>query len=175
MIPSVTNFCENSSSQPILQLFDDKCFKIIEGSDTLSQFCLSDFAMPSDGHQCFNISISSLGEFTMFDNGMTGQGSPLPDLTTDQLYIRSVFIYVDYPTVDENGEEIDIKNKNVQLWIEDAESLTYKKHPLYNLFMLTTNPKSSDPITLINRIKIVNPNADFKISIRGLATYGKAE
>jgi hypothetical protein len=38
-----------------------------------------------------------------------------------------------------------------------------------------TNPKSNDPKTLINKIKVINPNADYKIKLIGLITYGKAQ
>lgn len=175
MLPTLNNICDCcDNNQAILQLFDDKCFKIIEGAGTIGQFCLSDFAFPVDSHSCINFTINSEEEYSVFDNGIISLGSPSADLLSGNLYVRGVMIKIVYPTNNDDGEEISIVDKNVELWIEDAETLDYKKHPLHNLFILFTNPKSNDPKTLINRIKIVNPNTNFKIKLVGLITYGKA-
>lgn len=175
-ISDLTDICSNSSSQDILQLFDDKCYKIVSGVSITGQFCMGDFAFPSDGHSCISLNIDvNQGELTLFDNEILTIGSPIMDLIEGKLFVRGILIKIDYPTKDDNGEEIVITDKKVELWIEDAESLQYNKLPLYNFFSLFTNPKSNDPRDLINRIKIVNPNELFKIKVSGLIVYGKVQ
>jgi hypothetical protein len=178
-IPTVDKICDKSYAdlQDILQLFDNKCFKIVSGADTTAQFCLGDFAFPSDGHSCISMDLSmNGGERLLFDNEILTTGSPDIgiQLETGKLYARGILLTVEYPDEDDNGEEIDISDKKVELWIEDAGSLEWKKLPLYNLLIYTTNPKSNSSIDLINRIKIVNPNELFKIKIKGLIIFGEA-
>lgn len=176
MLPTLNNICDCcDSNQSILQLFEDKCFKIVEGSETTGEFCLGDFAYPSDGYSCLNINLNLSGEITIFDNEIITVGSPSLELTEGDLYVRGVMIKITYPINDDNGDEISIVDKNVELWIEDAETLDYKKHPLHNLFAIFTNPKSNDPKNLINRIKIVNPNGTFKVRVTALVIYGKSQ
>jgi len=175
-IPKINTLCNSSSTQDILQLFDDKCFKVVSGTSTGSEFCLADFAFPVDGTSCMSLSAEMLGgEIVLFDNEILTIGSPVTDLTLDKIYVRGILLKITYPINDDNGEEIDIANKSVELWIEDAETLTYKKYNLYNLFAMFTNPKSNDPTDLINRIKIVNSNSTFNIKVSGLITYGKVK
>lgn len=176
MLPKINNICDCcDSDQAILQLFEDKCFKVVDGADTKGSFCLGDFAFPSDGYSCLDINLNiSTGESTLFDNEIVSVGSPASTLTKGQNYARGVLIKVTYPINDDNGEEISIVDKSVELWIEDVATLQYKKYPLYNLFMMFTNPKSNDPTELINRIKIVNPN-DYKVKITGLVIFGESQ
>jgi hypothetical protein len=178
MLPKLNNICEccdGDLSQAILQLFDDKCFKIVDGVDTLSSFCLGDFAFPVDSHSCLNFTLNPETEIPLFDNEVDSLGSPAAELVSGNLYVRGIMIRIVYPTNDDDGEEISITDKNVELWIEDAETLDYKKHPLHSLFMIFTNPKSNDPSTLINRIKIVNSNSTFKVKVIGLIMHGLAK
>lgn len=177
-ISDLTDICSNGSgaSQDILQLFDDKCFKIVSGAEITGQFCMGDFAFPSDGHSCISLNVDvNQGELTLFDNEILSIGSPIIDLTEGKLFVRGILLKVTYPDKDDNGEEILITDKKVELWIEDAETLQYKELPLYNFFALFTNPKSNDPRDLINRIKIVNPNPLYKIKVSGLIVYGKVQ
>jgi len=177
-IPKLNTVCSNDAAdnQPILQLFDDKCFKIVDGAKAETSFCLDDFAFPVDGKSCIALEGSmDGGELTLFDNQILTAGSPVLDLMSDSIYVRGIMVKIKYPTNDSNGEEIDIVDKNVEIWIEDAETLDYKKHPLYNLFVMFTNPKSNDPRHLINRIKIVNPNSMYAVSIMALIVYGKVK
>ena len=176
MIPKINNICDCcDTDQPILQLFEDKCFKIADGAETKGSFCMGDIAFPSDGYSCLDINLGVLtGETTLFDNEIIAVGSPNSTLTSGQNYARGILIKITYPVNDDNAEEISILDKSVELWIEDVASLTYKKYPLYNLFVLFTNPKSNDPSELINRIKIVNPNS-YKVKVTGLVIFGEAQ
>ncbi len=177
-IPKLDSVCNNAASdaQPILQLFDDKCFKIVEKAKAESVFCLDDFAFPVDGKSCISLEGEmDGGELMLFDNQILTAGSPVLDLQSDSIYVRGIMVKIEYPENDSNGEEIDITDKNVEIWIEDAETLDYKEHPLYNLFVMFTNPKSNDPRHLINRIKIVNPNPLYSVSITALIVYGKVK
>lgn len=174
MIPQLSTVCDKSSSQNILQLFDDKCFKIVEQDKTTGEFCLGGFAFPADGHSCINIEVgASGGEQIIFDNGLAPIVPPVDDLSADTVYARGLLLYVTYPTLDTNGDEIDISDKKVIVSIEDVANASYTDHSMYNLFTIFTNPKSNDPLDLINRIKVINPNVLFKVNIKGLVIYGK--
>jgi hypothetical protein len=177
-IPKLDRVCDTkaSDSQAILQLFDDKCFKIVEKAKADSVFCLDDFAFPVDGKSCIHLEGEmNGGELMLFDNQILTVGSPTLDLQSGAIYVRGIMIKIKYPENNSNGEEIDIIDKNVEIWIEDAETLNYKKHSMYNLFAMFTNPKSNDPRHLINRIKIVNPNPLYSVSITALMVYGKVK
>jgi hypothetical protein len=177
-IPKLDSVCSNDAggNQPILQLFDDKCFKIVDREKSKTAFCLDDFAFPVDGSSCIELEgTMDGGEMSLFDNQILTIGSPILDLESDTIFVRGVMVKITYPANDSNGEEIDIVDKNVEIWIEDAETLNYKKHPLHNLFVMFTNPKSNDPRHLINRIKIVNPNPLYAVSISALIVYGKVK
>ena len=175
-IPKIKDICEDCGDHSsILQLTDTKEFGIFEhGSGSqIGSLDLSHFATPVDGHTCVHLSAEvNNGELEIFNNSIVGSPATLVEGTQ---YVRSMIINIVYPVLDTNGEEIDIKDKNVQLWIEDAESLQYKKYPLHTLFTLITNPRSNDPSQLINKIKIINPNTLFEVKVNGLITYGKAE
>ena len=175
-VPKINTICDSSSTQDILQLFDDKCFKVVSGVKTGAELCLADFAFPSDGTSCVSLDAEMAGgEIVLFDNEILTVGSPVTDLTEDKIYVRGILLKITYPVNDDNGEEIDIVDKSVELWIEDVATLTYKKYSIYNFFALFSNPKSNDPLDLINRIKIVNPSALFSVKISGLIIHGKVK
>ena len=55
----------------IKQLFNDKCFKIVDKDATTGQFCIGDFAFPADGYSCISIEVGGSGsEHVIFDNGL---------------------------------------------------------------------------------------------------------
>jgi hypothetical protein len=68
---------------------------------------------------------------------------------------------------------LSISNKKVTVSVEDVAAASYRDHSIYNLFTIFTNPKSNVTLDLINRIKITNSSALFKVDIKGLIIYGK--
>lgn len=178
MIPSVDAICSKyyKDIQDILQLFDDKTFKIVSGADIVTSFPMGDFAFPTDGHMCISIkNLKVANERVLFDNGILSVTSPLSDLVTGDAYARGILLRIAYPDKDENDDKIHINDKNVELWIEDALTLEWKMLPLYNFFAMFTNPKSNKQEQLINRIKIINPSSTFDVSVGGLIVFGIAE
>lgn len=176
MIQSVKNICSSISDQQVLQLFNDKCFKIVDKDKTSAEFCMDNFVVPVDGHSCISIGVDSIsGEFELFDNNILTTGSPSIDLVQDSTYVRGILLMVEYPNNDEDGEEINISDKSVEIWIEDAKSLQWKQYSMYNFFSIFSNPKSNNPEDLINRIKIVHSSSEFDVSIKALITYGKVQ
>ena len=83
-------------------------------------------------------------------------------------------VKITYPVNKKNGEEIQLVDKSVQIAIQTADTLVETVYPLYTLFMIFTNPKSNQTEDLINKIKIINPNLDYKIRISALILFGKA-
>jgi hypothetical protein len=177
MISNLNDICDccGGDSQPILQLFNDKCFKVVDGKDTRENFCLTDFAFPTDGESCVNLTGTiDGGTVSIFDNSVI-PASPVQLLDSGKLYARGILIKVTYPANDNNSEEILIANKSVRLIIERADTLELTEYPLYNFFAMFTNPKSNDPSELINKIEIVNPNTDYPVRVSALVVYGLAE
>ena len=178
MIPNLNDICTSCGgygNQPILQLFDDKCFKIIDGKETIEDFCMKDFAYPVDGHSCVKLNVElSGGEITLFDNKIIPM-SPAGILESGKLYARGVMVRIIYPTKDINGDELTFTDKSVIITMEDAETLTTSEYPLYDFFTIFTNAKSNKTKDLINKIKIVNPNTSYAIRVSALVIFGEAE
>ena len=171
----VCDCCGGTESQPILQLFDDRCFRVVEGKDVHGEFCLKDFAFPADGYSCIGLNVDTDGgEILIFDNKLDTL-SPSSELISGELYARGVLIRIVYPTYDNNGESLTLADKSMKLYIENGESLAGIELPLYDLFTMFTNPKSNKTSELINKIKVVNPSTKFKIRVVALVIYGKAD
>jgi hypothetical protein len=177
MIPNLDEICTccgGYPNQPILQLFDDRCFRVVEGKETSGEFCLKDFAFPVDGKSCVGLTVDlDGGEITLFDNQLT-QVSPSTLLESGKEYVRGILLKVIYPTKDEDGEAVTTDIKNVTLIIENAEPFSSAEYPLYEFFSIFTNPKSNKATDIINKIKIVNPNLKYKIRVSALILYGTA-
>lgn len=176
MIPNLNEICDccgGNANQPVLQVLD-KCFSIADGKNITGQFCLNDFGFPTDGHSCIGINVDSVhGSKNIFDNEILAF-SPAEDLISGKSYARGVLIKITYPSSDNNGEDLLITNKNVIISIETYDGTT-TEYPLYNFFSIFTNPKSNDPSQLINKIDIINPNADYSVRITALVLFGNAE
>jgi hypothetical protein len=155
----------------MLQLFDNKCFGIVDGKDETEDFCIKDFAFPTDGYSCVGITLQEDGGTnTLFDNQLP---VPLVSLESGKAYARGILLKITYPTNDLNSEEILISAKNVILTIETYDG-TSTDYPLYNFFSIFTNPKSNDPSQIINKIVLTNPNVDYPIRISALILFGNA-
>jgi len=174
MIPNLNEICDccgGYENQPVLQLFDNKCFGIADGKNITDDFCLKDFAFPTDGYSCVGITVQeNVGAHVIFDNQL-----PFPLITLDsgKAYARGVLLKITYPTNDLNSEEISISNKNTILTIETYDGIS-TSYPLYNFFAIFTNPKSNDPSQIINKIELTNPNVDYPIRISALILFGNA-
>lgn len=171
----ICNCCGGTEKQPILQLFDDRCFRIVEGKDVHGEFCLKDFAFPVDGYSCVGLNVDlEGGEIVVFDNKLETL-SPSSSLISGELYARGVLLRIVYPTYNTDGESLTLTDKNVKLYIENGEDLAGVELPLYDLFTTFTNPKSNRADELINKIKVINPNQKFKIRVMALVLYGTAD
>jgi hypothetical protein len=176
MISNLNDICDccGGNNQPILQLFNDKCFKVVDGKETRENFCLNDFAFPTDGESCVGLTGTvDGGTVTLFDNQVV-VNSPSQLLESGRLYARGILLKITYPANDNNSEEIQIVNKSIRLLIEKSDTLEAIEYPMYNFFALFTNPKSNNPEELINKIEIINPNTDYQVRVSALVTYGLA-
>jgi hypothetical protein len=176
MISNLNDICDccGGDNQPILQLFNDKCFKVVDGKEARESFCLNDFAFPTDGESCVGLTGTvDGGTVALFDNNVIPE-SPAQVLQSGRLYARGILLKVTYPANDNNGEEITIANKSVSLVIEKASTLEVTEYSLYNFFAIFTNPKSNKISDLINKIEIINPNLDYQVRVSALIVYGLA-
>lgn len=171
----ICDCCGGAEPQPILQLFDDKCFRIVEGKESHGEFCLKDFAFPVDGYHCTGLNVDlDGGEILIFDNKLDIL-SPSSNLISGELYARGLLLRIVYPVYDVDGEQLTLFNKKVKLYIENGENLSGIEIPIYDAFTVFTNPKSNLTEDTINKIKVINPNLNFKIRVNALILYGKAE
>ncbi len=163
--------CGGYENQPILQLFDNKCFKIVNTSESGCTFCLDDFAYPVDGHTCLALNAAEDGgSVTVFDNALDPLNTdPLPSET---LYARAALIRIHYPTNDLDGDEIQYVNKSVKVRITNHQGFE-SELPINDLFTIFTNAKSNVQSDLINKIRIVNPNLNYVIRVTALVLFGK--
>lgn len=167
----ICDCCGGSEDQPILQLFDNKCFGIVDGKEITEDFCIKDFAFPTDGYSCAGLTIeSSGGTHELFNNNLL---IPTVTLESGKAYARGILLKITYPTSDSNSEEILISSKNVTLTIETFDGIS-TDYPLYNFFSIFTNPKSNDASQIINKIEITNQNTDYPVRISALILFGNA-
>jgi len=177
MIPNLNEVCDccgGYENQPVLQIFSDNCFRVVEGKDTHGEFCIGNFAFPVDGYSCLALNAEvSGGEITVFDNAVNVL-SPSEVLESGKLYARGVMIRIVYPTYNTDGDSLATIDKSVRISIETADTLTTSEYPLYDFFTIFTNPKSNKVEDLINKIKIINTNELYAVRVSGLVLFGKA-
>ena len=173
-IHEICDCCGGYGNQPILQIFDDRCFRVVDGKETHGEFCIKDFAFPVDGYQCFSLSVMlDGGELLLFDNSLE-TFSPSELLESEKLFARGVMVRIFYPTKNIDGDEVELVDKGVLLEMEDSATLIPVQYPIYDFFTIFTNPKSNKSSDLINKIKIVNPNLLYNVKVSALVIYGKA-
>jgi hypothetical protein len=175
-LDDICTCCGGYENQPLLQLFEDGCFRIVDGKETKGGFCINDFAFPVDGYNCVNLNIElDGGEITLFDNKLD-EISPLPEtLESGKAYARGVMIRVAYPINDQNGEELKYTDKSVKIYLENSETFVGSEFPIHDFFTIFTNAKSNRPQDLINKIKIINPNESYNVRINAIILMGNAE
>jgi hypothetical protein len=177
-VPNLNDICDccgGYENQPFIQLFNDKCFKIVDQKDITGEFCLADVSLAVDGYTCIGLRLeSSGGTLTLFDNQVI-INSPSQILESEKEYVRGILLKITYPSYDNNSEEIALTAKSVKISIERASDMQSLEYPLHNLFIMFMNPKSNDPEDLINKIEIINPNVDYIVKVSALVLFGKAD
>jgi|APGre2960657423_1045063.scaffolds.fasta_scaffold05682_3 hypothetical protein len=177
-VPNLNDICDccgGYENQPFIQLFNDKCFKIVDQKDITGEFCLADVSLAVDGYTCIGLRLeSSGGTLTLFDNQVI-INSPSQILESEKEYVRGILLKITYPIYDNNSEEIALTAKSVKISIERASDMQSLEYPLHNLFIMFMNPKSNDPEDLINKIEIINPNVDYIVKVSALVLFGKAD
>lgn len=175
-LTSLCDCCGSETTQDVLQMFNDGCLKVVEGSKTTEDFCFKDFAFPVDGSTCATVTLEvDGGEHTIYDNDILSYTVPEPDtdFATGLIKARGVMIRIMYPTLDLDGETIPIQDKKVQLQMEDAYGII-STYPLHDLFMHFVNPHSNKAADVINKIKIINSNTNYKVKIHALVILARS-
>jgi hypothetical protein len=177
-IPNLNDVCDccgGYENQPFLQLFNDKCFKIVDQKDITEEFCLGDISFAVDGYSCVGLKLEEGGgTHTLFDNQVI-INSPSEILESGKAYARGILLKITYPAYDNNSEELALNKKSVKISIERASDMQSLEYPLHNLFIMFTNPKSNDPEDLINKIEVINPNQDYVVKMSALVLFGNAD
>lgn len=198
---SFGNLCAGDPTKKILKLLD-KCFVIVDQSKTELSFCyLENFGYPVDGYLSIDFEVCAGETLSIFDNSLEsilssnpsgatfnyplGDGteyiasvgpSSAPEyylLLNDRNYSRGCIIYVEYPKLDKNGDDILPANMNCTVTLTDRELATFSQ-PVFEFFSHFANPETRDANKLINKIELTNPNQNFSIKVKGLIIYTKS-
>lgn len=176
---SFANLCSDQSTKNQLQLFN-QCFNIYSGDQTIASFCdLSKFDYPVDGFLNIDMEVCHGDTLVLFDNGLSDipglpSGGVSPDIMSlDKNYVRGYLIYVYYPKLDGTGADVEPADKTCQLTFVNR-ALQQTSIPLFNFSAHFCNPNSRNPDDLINKLEIINQNANFSIKVKALLIYVKS-
>jgi hypothetical protein len=165
----ILNICDRLGELKLLQLFDE-CFRINYKSDVLAEFCcLKDLSYPVDGFDRKIDVVAANTTLTIFDNNYD-EVSPVNQA---QLVSRAILLFVKYPVLDSNGEEIDEENKNVGLTLFDYNNNSFTI-PLFNFWSWFGNTATDNKVNLLNKVELVNNN-DFDITASRLVLLGNKD
>jgi hypothetical protein len=94
-------------------------------------------------------------------------------IQNDRNYARGCMLYIKYPMKDKNGDDILPADYECQLKITNR-NLDEFTMPLHEFFAHFANPETRGADSLINKLEIYNPNADFSIKVTGVVIYAKS-
>jgi hypothetical protein len=197
------NLCSSVPVKKSLR-FVDKCFGIFNGSQREVNFCeLSNFAYPVDSSLSIDFEVCAGETLSVYDNntdevvsyepsgspsnypfGANGEfvelagtdpsGTPYYYVVeNDRNYARGCILYIDYPSKDKNGDDIVPADYECELVITNRNLDTFTI-PLCDFFAHFANPETRGADSLINKIEVNNPNANFSIKVKGLVIYAKS-
>lgn len=198
---SFANLCSNEPSKNYLKILD-RCFIIANREKTDAKFCdLEKFEYPVDGNILIDFEVHPGETLQIYDNSLESilpsnpAGQPInyplgngaeyfensgtPDepayyiIPNDRAYGRGCVLYIEYPMVDMNGEDILPEAMSCNISMYDRE-LVKSTQPMSQVFSHFANPVTRNANKLINRIEITNPNLTFPIMVRGLVIYVKS-
>jgi hypothetical protein len=176
---SYANLCAGDPTKKVLKLVD-QCFNIVNAGVTEAKFCsLADFLYPVDSQLLIDFEVCANESLSIFDNQLelipnsTPSGTPTYSLLNDRVYVRGLILYVDYPTIDKNGNDIDPQTVSCELEIVKRDNST-ETYPLCQVFAHFANPQTQNAELLINKINIVNLNLNYSIKVKGLIVYVKS-
>jgi hypothetical protein len=197
------NLCSSIPTKKALR-FVDKCFGIFNGSQREVNFCdLSKFIYPVDSSLSIDFEVCGEETLSVFNNntdeivsyspsgepvnypfgqsseyvesaGIGPSGDPYYYVTeNDRNYARGCLLYVEYPIKDKLGDDIFPADKECQVVVTDRNLVSFTM-PLHEFFAHFVNPETRGADSLINRIEVHNPNANFSVKVKGLVIYSKS-
>jgi hypothetical protein len=197
------NLCSSVPVKKALR-FVDKCFGIFNGSQRETNFCeLSKFIYPVDSSLSIDFEVCGEETLSVFDNdtdsilSYTPSGSPSgypfgineeyigsggsdPSGTpyyyiieSDRNYARGCILYIEYPAKNKLGDDVLPADQECSIVITNR-NLETSTLPLHEFFAHFVNPETRGADSLINKIEIYNPNANFSIKVKGLVIYAKS-
>ena len=197
------NLCAGDPTKKALKLFD-RCFSIFNGAKKESSFCeLENFIYPVDSSLSIDFEVCGAETLVVYDNatdsipsfGPSGTPSNYPlgegleyipnDSTdpsntptyhviqNDKNYVRGCILYVKYPVKDKLGDDTLPADHECKIKFTNRLNEEFEV-PLHQFFAHFANPETRDANSLINKIEITNPNANFSIKVTGLIIYTKS-
>jgi hypothetical protein len=198
---SYANLCAGDGSKKVLKILD-RCFTIFNKTRTEGSFCdLEGFVYPVDGHMMIDFEVCAEETLSIYNNQLDeilssspsgaplnyplGNGTEYMDgegpsnspiyyiLQNDRNYTRGCLLYIHYPSVDKNGDDILPANMNCTIDITDR-LLQTSSYPVGEFFSHFSNPVTRNANNLINKIEITNPNLNFSVKVKGMIIYVKS-
>lgn len=193
------DLCAGLPTKKALRLVD-KCFSIFSGGNKETSFCLDAFNYPADGSQSIDFEVCSGETLVLFDNGLDGipvfnpSGTPQDHpfgtgtefiesypvstnnyyvVESNRNYVRGCMLLVSYPNTDANGDDVLPADYECLLTITNRLNETFSI-PLHEFFAHFCNPETRGADSLINKIEVTNPSANFSIKVKGLIIYLKS-
>ena len=193
------DLCSKFPHKKFLKLVD-RCFSIFNGSKKEATFCeLEEFIYPVDGQLSINFEVCANETLSIFDNGLddissytasgtpanyplgadseyidsVGNGTVFYLTANDRNYARGCILYVTYPSLDKNGDDVLPADNECKLILTNRTLETYTVS-LHQFFAHFSNPETRGADSLINKIEIFNPNDNFSIKVTGLIVYVKS-
>jgi len=155
---NLENICNSLDNVKKLVMIDD-CFSIIQRDKILTQLCcMKNLVSPVDGYRRYSELIASNSTYVLFDNKFDIS----PDNTL-QYQTRGFMIWVNYPTLDTGGFEVQDADLNAIIRLTNNLNISFDI-PFYNFFNLLNNPITTDIMNLVNKVEIVNDN-DYNINV----------
>ena len=133
---------------------------------------------PSSSAQTTTTTTTTLGPVPNYIAN-TGESIPAsPDrnyylLKNDKNYVRGIILWIDYPSVDKNGDDVPLGNMSSQI-TQVNRLLVDSTFEVGQFYSHLANPVTLDANKLINILEITNPNENFSIKVSGLIIYVKS-
>jgi hypothetical protein len=170
------NICNSDPKKDSLKLID-KCFSIFKKEQQVAAFCeLGKLNYPVDGFSIIDIDVCQESAYTVFNNSL--QTISLADgeypLVASKAYARGVMLWLEYPLVNEAGQEIGPADMQATLQLFDRPATGQFQLGVSQFFSHFANPDGDDATDLLNRLDVYNPSTTFSIKLKGLVIFAKS-
>lgn len=170
------NICNGDPKKDSLKLID-KCFSIFKKEQQVAAFCeLGKLNYPVDGFSIVDVDVCQNSAYTVFNNSLqsiTISNGVYP-LVPTKAYARGVMLWLEYPLIDETGQEVIPTKMQSTLRLFDRPATGQFELGVSQFFSHFSNPDGEYATDLLNRLDVYNPSTTFSIKLKGLIIFTKS-